>query len=146
MKPINVLLGIDRLDDSTLVEVIRQRQLHQNAINILTRVQRLNQIAKLAGGGRRGSAWCSDRIPTSSQARILFRTYTAEAGSSPTRTAARHGCTSCSRRSRSISSADLLLDLLATTAPSRSSARWVVCLLSTDCIWVLLGYTEIEKI
>jgi hypothetical protein len=51
MKTVNVLGRINRFDHARFVYLARQRQLHEDAVNIITRVERLNFRQQL--GGRR---------------------------------------------------------------------------------------------
>ena len=50
MKPVHVLGRIDRVDNQILVQMLRQRQLHQNAMHRRIIVQRLHQRQQISLG------------------------------------------------------------------------------------------------
>ena len=54
MKSVDVLAWIDRIDDALRIDVLRQRQLHQNAVDIVVGIELGDQRQELgfAGGLR----------------------------------------------------------------------------------------------
>ena len=49
-EPVDVLRGVDQRDELVLVELVRQRQLEQDAVHALVGVQRADQLGQLVRG------------------------------------------------------------------------------------------------
>ncbi len=56
MKSVDIFVRIDCFDDPSLVYFARQRQLDQNAVNVLSPVQRPDQVQQFRRCGVAGKA------------------------------------------------------------------------------------------
>lgn len=73
MEAVDVLCRIDRLDDRVRIDVIRQRQLDQDAIGRVA-VEVGDDREQFGLGRRLGRSRATERMPASSQASRLLRT------------------------------------------------------------------------
>ena len=74
-QPVDVLGRGDRRDDRVLVDLVGQRQLHEDPVDVVVGVERCDQLEELCGlGRRRASPWWIERIPTSSVSLRLLPT------------------------------------------------------------------------
>ncbi len=68
MKAIHILIRIDRLNDLQRIDMLRQRQLHKDAVHILIGIEATDQRQQLASLVLSGSTCSIERMPASTVA------------------------------------------------------------------------------
>ena len=75
MEAVHVLHRVDRVDDPVLVDLLRQRELHEDPGHARVGVQVGDEREQVLLGGRRAaSSWWIDSIPASAHASRFMRT------------------------------------------------------------------------
>ena len=74
MKPVDILVGIDRHKHALRVDLRRERKLHENAVDPLVAVEPLDQPDDRRLRCIRRQAMLERREPDAAQARALLRT------------------------------------------------------------------------